>query len=164
MVIVFGACQKPVVIRHNPIEQLITDTKHWEYVYCTMFSDGGSLAYGFLNDEGSLVYLFAECPMVSPEKRRILLKRSYNDREAIVIDSGSKLEAKVLHLLDTLMDYSWAEGHLFDLGELVAMLQDRSAPFPSPDLNSRQDAGPDNPSHSFAPLKFQPKRKTGWQQ
>ena len=122
-------CQKQNPPKPLSTSQLVTQSDHWDYAYSSVFGDGGSLAYGFINDQGLIVYLVALSPMQSPEKRVISLQRSFNDRETTVLVPGSKLEAQVLKLLENAHEYPWMQAHLPALDRLKAMLRDRSSPF-----------------------------------
>lgn len=122
-------CQKQSPPNPTSATQLVTLSDHWDYAYSSVFGDGGSCAYGFINHEGLIVYLVALSPMQSPEKRVISLQRSFNDREAVVLVPGSKLEAQVLKLVENAHEFPWMKDHLPALDQLKAMLRDRSPPF-----------------------------------
>ncbi|MEO5713215.1 MAG: hypothetical protein ABIT37_06975 [Luteolibacter sp.] len=139
LVLLFTGCQEKEVKQQKSAEQLVAVSKYWDYAYSCGFSDGGSIAYGFINEEGEILYLFAYSPMISPEKRKIALTRSYNAPRVEIV-FGSNLEAEVLKVVENANEYSWMEGHLPKLDGLKAMLRDRSTPFPKTDIPSEEDA------------------------
>ena len=123
--LLLNGCTKP-----SPAERLLTESKYWDYAWTCAFSDGGSLVYGFINEEGLPVYVWAEYRWVATEKQRIFLQRSYNDPERVEIIPHSELETKVFHLFDNHTEYAWLKQVLPPLDGLRSMLRDRSAPFP----------------------------------
>lgn len=133
-------CQKQRPTKTVSASHLVSNPDHWDYAYSSVFSDGGSYAYGFINNEGLIVYLVALSPMRSPEKRVISLQRSFNDSDATVLVPGSNLEANVLKLVENANEYPWMKEHMPALDSLKAMLRDRSTPFPSERKPSEQDA------------------------
>lgn len=153
-----GGCQEQAVKKQPSAEQLVTESKYWDYAYGSHFADGGSIAYGFINQEGIPVYVVAYCPMQSPEKRKLSLKRSFNDVDGREIATGSKLEADVLKVVENASEYSVLEEWLPNLAALKAMLRDRTAPFPSDYSESQQDSDKDYLGHPFAPQKFKLER------
>ena len=154
-----GGCQEQAVKKPPSAEQLVTESKYWDYAYGSHFADGGSIAYGFINEEGIPVYLIAYCPMQSPHKRKLALKRSFNDVDGQEIAAGSKLEADILKVVENANENSVLEEWLPNLADLKAMLRDRLAPFPSSDVDSQQDSEKDYPRQPFAPRRFQLEKK-----
>jgi hypothetical protein len=144
LVMALGAagCQKQTPAKPVSASELVSMPYHWDYAYSSVFSDGGSLAYGFINNEGLIVYLTALSPMRAPEKRVLRLQRSFNDKDATVLIRGSKLEADVLKLVENANEYPWMKAHMPSLDRLKAMLLDRSAPFPS---DSSESGAPPSP-------------------
>lgn len=135
LALVLGGCQEQAVKKPPSAEQLLTESKFWDYAYAGHFADGGSIAYGFINEEGIPVYLIAYCPMQSPQKRKLSLNRSFNDVDGQEIPAGSKLEADILKVVENANENSVLEEWLPNLDDLKAMLRDRAAPFPSTNVD-----------------------------
>jgi hypothetical protein len=113
----------------DPVGLLRKETFWWDYAYSSAFCDGGSIAYGFINGEGEILYVFAYCPMQSPERRLLVLKRSFNGRSCEIV-AGSPLEAEVMKLVEEANEDPSRQHCQPPLAELKAMLRDRMAPFP----------------------------------
>lgn len=116
--------------KNDTPEALLDSSKYWDYAYSGIFGDGGSVALGFINENGELIYLWVDSPLKSPDQRRFYLQSTYNDPEAKEVMEGSLLEIKILNLLTTSHTYTFLKPHLPDINLIIEIIQDRKRPFP----------------------------------
>jgi len=74
----------------------------WTYRTADRFLDGGSVALGFIDSNGDLLYVWFDFSINSKSKyRRCWLMKTYNDTDGVEIIPKSKLETKVISLIES---------------------------------------------------------------
>ena len=82
------------------VKDVIKDHDYWFYLTAVPFADGGSVAMGFMNLEGEMLHVLFDYSIGHDQDyRRCYIQRSFNDLEAIELERGSKLEAKVISII-----------------------------------------------------------------
>ena len=115
--------------RQPEVMQGIDEPTNWMYITSLPFGDGGSVALGFLDSNGRIIYLWADSPMSSPDKRRFFLQRTFNDSQRIEVKENSALEKRVLALIDGCMKFDCLDSCIVDIHAVRKMLLDRNMPF-----------------------------------
>lgn len=86
------------------------------------------MACGFFNDNGEVLYLWIEAEPDVDGRSVFYLKRSFKDPEAVLIQSGSELEIKVIRMLDRAKVPPGQEDHFPDIEILKTVLLNRKLP------------------------------------
>ena len=72
----------------------------WSYRTADMFMDGGSVAMGFVDGNGEILYVFFDYSIESSQNpqtyRKCRLQRTFKGTESVEIPPGSELEAEVI--------------------------------------------------------------------
>jgi hypothetical protein len=115
--------------RQSDVERGIDKPTHWMYITSMPFADGGSVALGFLDENGRIIYLWVDSPFNSKNGTRFYLKRTFNDKERIEILKNSELEKRIIALIDGCIKYEFLSPYIADIQLVRKMILDRSIPF-----------------------------------
>jgi hypothetical protein len=115
--------------RQPEVERGIDKPTHWMYIISMPFVDGGSVALGFLDENGRIIYLWVDSPFNSKNGTRFYLKRTFNDKERIEILKNPELEKRIIALIDGCVKYDFLSPHIADIQIVRKMILDRSIPF-----------------------------------
>jgi hypothetical protein len=136
LILLTASCSRPP---DEPLDarELLEISGSWQYKYSCVLSDGGSIAYGFINEDGIPIYVFAASEFSSPSKRRIFLRRTINDPRSIEIVEGSELEAYLRKRIESSYIPSLVRAPV-KIDGLFEMLDSRSAPFPRESVTNQR--------------------------
>jgi len=104
--LLFVACQEVHTKKvgndgHSDVTTLLESGSYWSYRTADVFADGGSVAMGFINSNGEVLYVIFDYSIYMDKNYRpCRLKRTYHDSGAVEILPGSELERKVLALIE----------------------------------------------------------------
>jgi hypothetical protein len=108
-------------------EDILNSSDYWVPSPGGSFSDGGSYAVGLINENGDVIYLWAEQVAFSgADKQTLYLKKNYNDPHGVVIPENSELEKRVLYVLEHLDIPSSLKFFVPTIETFKKVLQDRT--------------------------------------
>lgn len=101
-----------------------------QFFCTTMFMDGGSQVFGFVDAHGKPLYMIFYSDMDSEkgqgDYRRCWLQRSFNDKQAVEVRPGSALEQRLLLALQHEFDWSMNSAGVSLKAKVLELLKTRN--------------------------------------